>query len=147
MSYLYQRPGFTLTEILLVLAVSSSILLIGAPVYERLVVSNEVDVAANVIVADLYRAQSNSRNVARDSNWGVAVNGQTITLFSGTSYLTRNVALDENYLVPSAITITGSSSEVFTKLTGLPSGSGSIILQNANKSRTVTWTSKGMVDY
>lgn len=142
-----RRSGFTLVEILLVLAVSSIVLLVGAPVYQRLQLTNELDVASNVLVANLYRAQSASRSMAGDSSWGVAINGNTLTLFSGTSYLTRNAALDEVYQVPSSITITGSTSEVFSKQQGLPSGSGSVTLSTSGATKTVSWTSKGMVDY
>ncbi len=139
--------GFTIIEMLLVVAIMSVLTAVSAPLYLNLSNSNQLDAATNLIVQDLYQAQTHSRNQSQDSGWGVAVNGQVITLFSGTSYASRNVANDVNYTVPTAITLSGSSQVVYSKLYGLPTTNGSFSLVGGGKASTVTVNSKGTVEY
>ena len=141
------RLGYTLTEMMLVVAVVSAILLVGAPVYQTLQVTTEVDVATNVIATDLNRAQSYARSVAHDTSWGVVRSGQAITIFSGSSYAARNPAYDETYTLSNALTLGGDSAIVFSKLTGLPAAAGAMTVTGGGKTRTITWNGKGMVDY
>lgn len=139
--------GFSLAEVLLVVAMVGFLTGIGAPVYQTLQVSNELDVATNTLVQDLYRAQSASRNVSQDNSWGVAINGQTITLFRGASYASRNSAFDDNYTLPSSIAMTGSTAIVYDKLTGWPQATGSFNLTGGGKTRTVSVNARGMVEF
>lgn len=139
--------GFSLIEVLLVVAMVAILAMVGAPIYQSLQVSNELDVATNTLVQDLYRAQSLSRNVASDDSWGVAVNGHTITLFRGANFASRAGGADENYQVPSSVTISGINQITYTKLSGLPGSTGSFTLSGGGKSRSVTVNSKGMVEY
>ena len=139
--------GFSLIEIVLVVAIVGLLTAIGAPIYQSLSNINELDVATNLLVQDLYRAQSYSRNVAHDDSWGVAINGQIISLFEGASYAARNAAFDDNYSVPGSISLSGSSQLVYAKLSGLPSGAASFNLSIPGKNRVVTVNPKGLVDY
>lgn len=139
--------GFTLTEMILVLAIITIISAVSLPLYLSLSNANQLDSATGALVQDIYQAQSFSRNQSRDSGWGVAVNGQVITLFSGSSYASRNSAYDITYTVPSSVKLTGSSSVVFSKLYGLPTAGAAFGLTNSNKSVTVVVNSKGMVEY
>ncbi len=143
----FLQSGFTLIEVLLVVAIIGVIAAFSAPIYQSLSNNNELDVALNVMIQDLYRAQSYSRNIADDKPWGVAINGQTITLFRGSSYATRDSAFDDNYLVPDVIQLTGSSQVLYAKLTGLPQSTASISLVAPIGTRVVTVNSKGLVDY
>jgi Tfp pilus assembly protein FimT len=139
--------GFSLAELLLVMAMLAVVVGLGAPVYLSAANRNERDVATNLLVQDLYRAQVNSRAVTADKNWGVAVNGQTVTLFRGASYAARDQAFDDNYDVPRSISLAGTSQIVYDKLTGWPQTTGSFSLQSKTDNRTVTINGKGMVDY
>ena len=139
--------GFTLAEMMLVTGVITIIMAIGAPLYMRLSNSNQLDSAANILAQDVYQAQTYSRNQAQDSQWGVAVNGQNIILFSGASYATRNSAQDVVYNAPNAITLSGSSEIVFTKLYGLPVATATFGLAGGGKTSSVVVNNKGMVEY
>lgn len=146
MRKLTQR-GFTTVEILLVVGIMVMITAITTPIYASLNNNNQLDSAANILVQDLYQAQTYSRNHAQDSSWGVAINGQVITLFSGTSYATRNTGSDVVYTVPSSIQLTGSTQIVYSKLYGLPTSTASFGLTTKGKTMTVAVNSKGMVEY
>lgn len=139
--------GFTTTEMLLVVGIMTIITAVAAPLYVALNNSNQLDAATSALVQDLYQAQSHSRNQSQDSSWGVAVNGQNIILFSGTSYASRNPANDVTYVVPSGVTIGGTTQIVYSALYGLPTSTGSFTLSAGGKTNTVTINSKGNVEY
>jgi prepilin-type N-terminal cleavage/methylation domain-containing protein len=141
------QAGFTLTELLLVMAIMTIVTAGAVPLYQALNNGNQLDAAVTVVAQDLYQAQSLSRNHTQDKNWGVAVNGQVITLFAGTSYATRDTTQDTSYTVPNAIALGGVSQIVYSKLYGLPTTTGSFTLAGGGKNSTVSVNGKGMVEY
>lgn len=143
----HKMNGFTLVEMLVVIAILAIVMGASAPLYQSLNNGSQLDAASNILVQDLYQAQSYARNHADDTSWGVAVNGQIITLFSGTTYATRNAAKDVIYTVPSAISMGGLNQIVFSKLYGLPTTTGSFTFNGGGKTATVTVNGKGMVEY
>lgn len=143
----FPQAGFTTVEMLLVVGIMVIITAVTTPIYASLNNNNQLDSAANILVQDLYQAQTYSRNHAQDSSWGVAVNGQVITLFSGTSYASRNTGSDVNYVVPSGVKLTGSTQIIYSKLYGLPTSTASFGLSANGKAKTITVNSKGTVEY
>lgn len=141
------RAGFTAIELVLSVGIISLMLAISTPIMQRFLLQNDTEVATNVLVQDLYRAQSLARNSERDNTWGVHVQTGQITLFEGTSYANRNAASDETYPIASAIAISGQTDYVFSKLTAVPTTVGSTTFTANNASRTVTVSAKGMVEY
>jgi Tfp pilus assembly protein FimT len=133
--------------VVLVVGVLTVIMAIGVPFYLTLSNSNQLDSATSILAQDLYQAQTYSRNQSQDSQWGVAINSQTITLFSGASYATRNTAQDVSYVVPSAISLSGTTSIVYSKLYGLPQSIGTFNLSGGGKTSSVVVNTKGMVEY
>ncbi|MEO5627330.1 MAG: prepilin-type N-terminal cleavage/methylation domain-containing protein [Candidatus Saccharimonadales bacterium] len=141
------NDGFTIIEIILVIGIITIMTAVAAPFYLSLSNSNELDAATNLLAQDLYQAQTYSRNQAQDAQWGVSVNGQVITLFSGSSYAARNPANDVVYTVPKAVKLSGSSQVVYSKLYGLPQATGSFSLVGGGKTSNVVVNNKGMVEY
>jgi prepilin-type N-terminal cleavage/methylation domain-containing protein len=139
--------GFTLIEVLLVVAILTVIISVSAPLYGSLQNTTELDVDTNNIVQDLYQAQAYSRSELNDCSWGVAINSQTLTLFCGSTYLTRNTIYDVNYIIPSAISLSGLKEIDYSKLYGLPQATGLIQASIKGKSRSMTINSKGMIEY
>ena len=69
-------------------------------------------------------------NNAEDTAWGFrVVEG---TLFSGEDFSSRNTVLDEAYPLPIGITASGLSEVSFSRIKGVPSATGSIILTAVN---------------
>ena len=143
-----KQAGFTMLEILLSLAIVVLIAGFSIPIYHRLQISNNLDIAAVTATQTLRRAQVLSQAVDGDISWGVYIQSGSIILFKGTSYRSRDSSFDEVFEVPTSITLSGTQEYVFTKFTGLPQTTDSLTLTSANnETRTITINAKGMVGY
>lgn len=140
--------GFTLIEMMLSVGILSLLAGLSLPVYQSFQNRNELDITTQSLASALRRAQTYSRGMNGDSQWGVAVQANTITLFKGSSYAARDTAYDESTAIATSTSTSGSTEIMFTKLTGLPATTGSFTLTSINNdSRTVTINAKGMVSY
>ena len=140
--------GFTLIEVLLVVAIISLITVVSAPLLLSFQDSNELNVATSTVEQYLYEAQSYSRNGAHDCGWGVIIVNQNLILFCGDSYGSRQPAYDTIYEIPSSVFIKKSREIDYSKITGLPQSAGSFIFLARNKqSVIVTVNNKGMLKY
>ena len=142
------QRGFTLLEILLVLAMISIIAGFSIPVYQSFQVKNDLDISANTIASSFRRAQVLAEASDGDSQWGVKVLSGSITLFQGSSYAGRVAAFDEVFTVPTSITPSGLNEVVFDRLTGQALSTGTVTMTaTTGQVRTIAITSKGTVTY
>ena len=142
------RPGFTLLEMLLVVAAISILAAMSIPVYQTFQVKNDLDVAENTIAQSLRRAQTLSLAVDGDTTWGVKVQSAEIVLFKGASYGARDSSFDETFDMPTTITPSGLGEVVFGKFSGDPQQTGTITLTTSTSEvQTLTINAKGVVDY
>ena len=143
-----KNTGFTLLEVLLVVAFIGVLFGIGAPVYQSFQNRNDLDIAANTIAQTLRRAQVLSQAVDGDTTWGAYVASGSITLYKGGSYASRDTSYDEVFDMPTSITSSGISEVTFNKLAGVPQTTGTITLTSANNDvRTITINEKGTINY
>ena len=84
------QKGFTLLEILLCVAMIGIIGGITAPLYNGLLIKNDLDIAVTTTAHSFRRAQILSQGMNGDSNWGVKVVSGNIIIFKGTSYAARD---------------------------------------------------------
>ncbi len=142
------RSGFTLIEIILSIGLVSLLAAISIPLYQTFQVRNDLDIAAVTEVQNLRRAQLLAQAVDGDTNWGVYATSGSITLFQGLSYATRATTSDDVVSVPTSITPTGTLEMVFTKFTGLPQASTTVIFNSSvNETRTISINAKGTISY
>ena len=142
--------GFTLIEILLVVALFAAIAGFSFPIYQSFQAKNNLDIAANTVAQSLRRAQLLSQSMEGDSVWGLKIQNGSVVVFKGTTYATRDTAYDEFFEVPSTINPTGINEITFSKLNGEPSTTGTITLSSTTttlESRVITINSKGMVSF
>ena len=140
--------GITLIEVTLSIALIAIIAGISVPVYQSFQARNDLDIATVTIAHSLRRAQLLSQASDGDTNWGVVVQSTAISLFKGISYAARDASYDEIFDLPGSLAPSGVSEIVFTKFTGLPQTTGTIIItSNTNEARSITINQKGAVSY
>lgn len=140
--------GFTLLELTLSIAIiaiiAGGILALDIPAQQR----NDLDTTRDSIAQALHSAQMHARGVDGDSAWGVAIQNNTITLFKGASYATRDTSRDETTDIPQTLSSSGLSEIIFSKFSGYPAAIGTITLTSkTNETRTLSINSKGTIDY
>jgi len=142
------KPGFTLIEILLSITCIAIISAISIPIYQSFQNRNDLNITADTLVQGLRRAQVLAQASEGDTSAGVKIETSSITIFRGTSFVLRDSAWDEAFAIPSSITPTGLNEIVFSRLFGLPSTTGNIILSsNIDENKTININGKGMLTY
>lgn len=140
--------GFTLIEVLLVMMLIGLLAGIGIPVYHALQTRNDLDIAATAAAQNLRRAQILAQAVDGDAMWGLRLDPGSIVVFKGSSFATRDPGYDETFTIGGTIALSGLSEVVFSKATGLPQTTGTIILtSSASETRTITINAKGAVSF
>ncbi|MBT4277760.1 prepilin-type N-terminal cleavage/methylation domain-containing protein [Candidatus Falkowbacteria bacterium] len=140
--------GFTLLEILLVVAIIVIIAGFSMPVLQSFQNRNDLDIATNIFVQSLRRSQVLSRSAEEDSSWGTYIQAGNITIFQGSTYAGRDSDFDEVFEISSSINLSGDQEIIFGKVTGTISSSKSTILTSLNNdSRTIDINVKGMISY
>jgi prepilin-type N-terminal cleavage/methylation domain-containing protein len=140
--------GFTLIEVLLVIAVITIIAGLTLPISQLYQNKNDLQVATQITVQSLRRAQILSQSQEYDDTWGVNIASGTISIFRGASYAGRTDGFDEDFTISTGITPSGVSEVVYAKLTGLPGTTGTITLTAGNgDASNVVVNAKGMISY
>lgn len=144
---LNHERGFTLLELLLSVAVISTLAGLSLPVYRTLLQKNDLDIAVVSVAQSLRRSQMLSQAVDGDTTWGVKAQSGSIVMFKGVSFAARDANFDETFDVPSTISMSGVTEIIFAKFTGFPQTTGVINLSTEIDSRTVSINEKGTVSY
>ncbi len=138
--------GFTIIELLIVIAIVGGIIVFALSMGVYFFRGQNLDKGTSEVLQALRRSQFLAFAQKLDSPWGVYFSGSQYTLFKGSSYAGRDTAYDEVFDLPSGITPSGISEEVFAKYTGLPGTTGTITLTSDAGSRTITVNGQGMVE-
>lgn len=140
--------GFTLPEIVLVLAIVAILTSAGFVFSRTILIDANLDAAATGFSESARRAALLARGVDGDSTWGVHVQAGSITLFKGASFVARDTVVDEIIEMPSTITPSGTTDVLFSKFTGFPTTTGMLILTGLDgQSRSITINGKGTITY
>lgn len=148
------NKGFTLIEIVLVIAIFGILLGLSAMYYQSTQVRTDIHTQATNIVHYLRLAQSNAASGLNNQDHGVHFESGYYTTFRGSSYVQNdpnNFRMD----LPSTMTVSnislngGGSSVIFTKSTGETTNYGTISLTSAqiNKTIPITITEVGTINY
>lgn len=140
--------GFTILEILLVVALIAIVAGIGIPFYYSFVIRNNIDLAEEIVYEAYTKSQIKAQAGDRDTTWGTYIEDGKATVFSGSSYATRNVTHDEIFSFSENISVSGLVEVVFSKLTGETNITGSTVLtSSAGDTRTITINEKGAITF
>lgn len=120
--------GFTLVELIIILAIFLLLFAIVGSLSSNTLPKSQLLSSAETIVQTLRRAQALSIAGKHDSIWGVYLTTSDITLFAGSSYVTRDAQHDQREVFPAGITVSGISEVVFEAITAEASNPGTITL-------------------
>ena len=138
--------GFTLLEILVVVGVMavliSAVLGSGLDFYK----TQQLNVHTQGIVQGLRRAQQKAMAVENDSNFGVHFANNNYTLFKGSNFEQRDIQYDEVVDLPQVLTVSGIQEIVFSKVEGIPSLVGDIIISNGIETRIIDINEIGRIN-
>jgi len=142
--------GFTLLEIIIVIAIMVVISTISVRSYFNIREKQAIQKDADSVVATIEKAKSLSSNRKNDSSYGVKIASSTVTVFSGSTYANGNVILKydlEESVKISTTSLSSHGTEIsFDKITGTPSATGTITLSNASYSKIVTIYGTGIIE-
>lgn len=141
------NKGFTLFELLLVVSIGAVIFLFSAPYGLNFYRSQLAEEARSNIIDGLQRAKHNAVLQKNDSNFGVTLGGvpHSYVIFQGSNYETRDSSQDEVFLIIEEINFSGLSEVAFSKLTGLPSITGSIYINYGSVSKGIMIEDSGVI--
>lgn len=138
--------GFSLIEMVLVVALMTLLSFISLSAYRGLSFQTEVDAAAHNYAQSLRKAHALARSMTGDTTWGVRVENERIIVFQGTSYASRVQSLDEVTPLEGALVVGGVQEVTFAKFSGTPSISGTTsFTSTGNDIRLVDITQWGIV--
>lgn len=138
--------GFTIIEVVVVVAIIATISTLGVISYSQIFMQNEVINSFDVITDALRRARYYSLISRNNSDWGVhKASDNKLTIFSGNSYPTRNIAFDENYDVNSNMIVNGLTDIVFTRLIGTPSTTAPVTISSSGYTKQITINDLGAI--
>ena len=130
--YFKKVAGFTLLEIILVVAIIAILTAVVIPISQTAFTQNSLDTVTRNIESDLSLAQTYARSGKNNSAWGVHIENNIVTIFAGSVYDPTNAnGLNEVYAIPTLVTFSGTlynggiMNVVFAEGSGLPNISNS----------------------
>lgn len=137
--------GFTLLEVILAVSLMIIIGSFSMSFATNFFLQNAAGNTQAQFIGEMRKAQMYAMSSKENSAWGIYYNANTITLFKGNSYITRDATWDERYVSNANLIVSGFSEVVFARLTGLPSTTGTITITGNGSSKTVTVNSQGVI--
>lgn len=139
--------GFTLIELLVVIAIMGIIGGMAPVFYSRFLLQNAVSNTVDQISGSLRKAQINAMMSKQGDSWSVNYSSNTITLYKGNSFASRDADFDEIFSVPPSVSVSGLTDLNFSRLNGLPApATATITVSSATGSEIVTVNNQGVVN-
>lgn len=143
------RRGLTLIELILVVAIMTTVGILTAPVYSRFLTQNAVEETSVIVSQNLRKAQWYALMSRKSSvsGWGVYYQdnpAQEMVLYQGNNYSGRNPALDEKTKLPGKIGMTNFDVN-FSRVTGVPGALPTITVSGQGNTRNISVNSLGVV--
>ncbi|MFA6130875.1 MAG: prepilin-type N-terminal cleavage/methylation domain-containing protein [Patescibacteria group bacterium] len=141
-------PGFSMLEMLLVVATIGILATISIPIYRSILTGNEMQVAREILVRGLRVAELRTQSGAEDASWGVFAQSGSVTIFSGANYVERDPTLDDIYVVSQELNFSGDTEVTFTAPFGQLLTEKTLILsQTGHDSISITINLEGAIAY
>ena len=132
--------GFTLLEVLLVIALFGILLASMGSLASNSLPKNQLTLETDVVVSTLRRAQTRSISGYQDGLWGVYFTSWSMILFKGERYDLRDPVFDETHVFESSIRMSGLSEIVFEARQGQTQQVGTVMITQVSSGETKTLT-------
>lgn len=145
------RNGFTLVEILVVLSIIAIITTFSILGFRSMYQNSGLRIATEEVRNAFQVARSNTMSSKGDTVFGVHVASSSVTRFVGNTYSASNASNTIYYFEAGATAtgtiVTNGINIVFTRLTGIPSATGTVIIEDSDRgsSTTVTIGATGLI--
>lgn len=148
----FYQKGITLLEVIIVIAIVGILVAVVSPQFSKMKNSQIIKNASSDIISSLNKAQSQTRASLDSSPYGVHFQSDKIIIFKGITF-SANDANNQNINIVSPAIISnialtnGATSIYFNRLTGLPSGTGTItvsISSDASLTKIITISATGL---
>jgi prepilin-type N-terminal cleavage/methylation domain-containing protein len=138
------RPGFTVIELLIALAIVAMLVFMTVVVSSRTIKNSEFDRVRETVRGELTRAQADTISGTLDSAWGAYFTATSVTRYKGSSFATRIPSVD---VISSfgGITANGPKDVSFTRPYGLPASAATIVITNGTQTATTTVNTAGAI--
>lgn len=132
--------GFTLMEIVVVIAIVTIIVAISTPLYIQVQRFSILSSSREEVFQGIRLAQVSAFTGKHNTNVGIYFQTTAFTLYEGSSYATRTAGSERLFTLPDTVTLSGLSDLNFEKGTGFPSSTGTLTLQytDSGASETIT---------
>lgn len=145
--YNKEQKGFTLLELMLVVAMIGLVAMFSVTVSSSFLWRTDLSFAQYTSVVGLRRAQVLARAQAYDSDWGVHITDNQMTIFKGNDFISRDALYDEEYDLGSVLVLVPVS-VVYHKFSGKPYDNLSEInLITGQDTVAITVNSEGTINY
>lgn len=145
------RGGFTLVEIIVVIAILGVIATISVAAFVNMNKSSMLRAARDEVYGALSFARERTLASENDMVYGVHLSTSSVTRFEGNTYTAgsaSNVVYSFGAMVSATSTlITQNPNIIFRRLTGVPSATGTIFIYNGESTTTVQIHGSGLVEY
>lgn len=138
--------GFTLIETLVVITLVIMLALMGSVVTLFMLRAQALSSNADLMVSQIAVAQMNAYSQKDDASHGIKIDGNTLTRFTGDSYLTRTATEDVSLEIPVSITLSGDDEVVFSKGGVRPGSASTIQLTSTDEYYVITVSAYGVME-
>ena len=134
-----KKNGFTLIEILLVIAIIAILGASTTPFLSRFVLQTNYDSIVDKVIASVRKTQEYAMDGKNGTVWGICKFSNNIRLYSGSC---NSPTMSENFSIPNTVTVTGLNDTTFN-IRGEPSTPISVTVNTILETMTVQLNSAG----
>ena len=138
-----KKSGYTLIELLIVVSLIITIGTMTAPFASGFLIRIYQESTVNSIISALHRAQSLSLDGKGSTAWGICQTGNNIRVYQGSC---ASPTIKEDTSIPATVTVTGLSDVTFSRITGEPSSTLTIVITSGAGTKNITLNELGVVD-
>gem|GEM_PF-911677 len=132
------RQGFTLIEMLIVVAILATVLSIGLPVASRYQIDSQINETTSLLIENLRLAAQDSQSGWKDAGYGLKFLPNQYVIYQGDNYASRQVNFDRVVPLLSSLKIELSISPLLDEIPfnrrGLAQSNGTITITHQSGS-------------